>query len=174
MQLPDKAKKIKLVILDVDGVLTDGTFGYTSNPDEEIKFFNAKDGHAMKMLMRAGLKLGVISGRESAANRKRFAELGLTFFYEKQHDKLKCFNEMLPEYGITAEECLYVGDDVIDLPLVMRCGVGVAVADAVPELIERADLITQAIGGKGAVREVIVWLLKEQGLWDGLMERYYR
>lgn len=174
MQLHDKAKLIKLVILDVDGVLTDGRFGYTSNPDEEIKFFNAKDGHAMKMLMRSGVKLGVISGRGSAANRKRFDELGLTFFYEKQTDKLKCFKEMLVEYDLNAEDCLYMGDDVIDLPLVLRCGIGVAVSDAVPELIEVADLVTEIPGGKGAVRETLVWLMKEQGQWDHLMKRYYR
>ncbi|MCK5835004.1 MAG: HAD hydrolase family protein, partial [Lentisphaeria bacterium] len=117
---------------------------------------------------------GVISGRGSAANRKRFEELGLTFFYEKQTDKLKCFKEMLEDQNLTAEECLYMGDDVIDLPLVLRCGIGVAVSDAVPELIEVADLVTDIVGGKGAVRETLVWLMQAQGTWDGLMERYYR
>jgi 3-deoxy-D-manno-octulosonate 8-phosphate phosphatase (KDO 8-P phosphatase) len=174
MKLHDKAKLIKLVILDVDGVLTDGSFGYTSNPDEEIKFFNAKDGHAMKMLIRSGVMLGIISGRGSAANRKRFDELGLTFFYEKQTDKLCCFEKVLAKYDLSMENCLYMGDDVIDIPLVTRCGIGVAVSDAVPELIEVADLVSEIAGGKGAVRETLVWLMKAQGTWDDLMLRYYR
>ena len=174
MQLSDKAKKIRIVILDVDGVLTDGSFGYTSNPEEEIKFFNAKDGHAMKMAMRGDLELGVISGRKSAANRKRFNELGISFFFERQINKLECFEKLVADRGISPEECMYVGDDVIDIPLVRRCGIGVAVADAVPELVDVADMVTKEVGGKGAVREILVWLLKEQGKWDGLMERYYK
>ncbi|MGL4854248.1 MAG: KdsC family phosphatase [Lentisphaeria bacterium] len=174
MLLSDKAKKIRLVILDVDGVLTDGRFGYTSNPEEEIKFFNAKDGHAMKMALRADLMLGIISGRESAANRKRFNELGLTFFRERQLDKLESFREVLSEFNLSAEECLYVGDDVIDIPLVMACGIGIAVNDSVAELKEVADIVTMANGGHGAVREVLAWLLKAQNKWDSLMERYYR
>jgi 3-deoxy-D-manno-octulosonate 8-phosphate phosphatase (KDO 8-P phosphatase) len=100
--------------------------------------------------------------------------LGLTFFYEKQIDKLKCFEEMLEKYDVAAENCLYMGDDVIDIPLVMRCGIGVAVNDAVPELIEVADLVTEISGGKGAVRDTLVWLMKAQGTWDDLMLRYYR
>lgn len=173
MQLSDKAKNIRIVILDVDGVLTDGTFGYNSNPDDEIKFFNARDGHAMKMALRGDLKLGVISGRKSAANRKRFNELGITFFYERQKNKLDCFQKVCEEMNISPEECLYIGDDVIDIPLVRRCGIGVAVADAVDELKDVADMITTIKGGKGAVREVLVWLLKTQGKWEKLMERYY-
>ncbi len=160
-------------MLDVDGVLTDGTFGYNSNPDDEIKFFNARDGHAMKMALRGDLKIGIISGRKSAANRKRFTELGITFFHEGQKNKLECFEKVIAEMNVSPEECLYVGDDVIDIPLVRRCGIGVAVADAVPELQAEADMITTACGGKGAVREVLVWLLKAQSKWDMLMERYY-
>lgn len=168
--LYDKLKNVRCVLLDVDGVMTDGRFGYTTNPDEEIKFFNAKDGHAIKMALWGGLKVGVISGRRSAANRKRFEELNLSFFYERQKDKLACFEKMLEEHGFTAEECIYVGDDVIDMPLLRRCAVGIAVADAVPEVLEMADHITTANGGYGAVREVLVEVLKAKGLWDELMQ----
>ncbi len=174
MNLHDRAKKIKLIILDVDGVLTDGRFGYTSNPDEEIKFFNAKDGHAIKMALRAGLMIGVISGRESKANRKRFQELDITFFHERQKDKLACFDKVIAEYNLAHDEILYIGDDIIDMPIVKRCGIGVAVADAVPELIKISDMVTEINGGHGAVREVIAWLMQQQGSWAEQMERYYR
>ena len=165
-------KRIKAVVLDVDGVLTDGRAGYGAA--EEIEFVNMRDGHWMKLAMRAGLKVGLLSGRGSEANRKRAAELGLSFIYENCKDKLEGFERLLAEHGLRPEECLYIGDDVIDLPVLRRAGVAVAVADAVPELDEAADFRTQLPGGHGAVYEAIRRLLIEQEKLDSVMERYRR
>ena len=165
-------KRIRAVVLDVDGVLTDGRAGYGAA--EGIKFFNMRDGHWMKLAMRAGLKVGLLSGRGSEANRKRAAELGLSFIYENCKDKLEGFERLLAEHGLRPEECLYIGDDVIDLPVLRRAGVAVAVADAVPELDEAADFRTQLPGGHGAVYEAIRRLLIEQEKLDSVMERYRR
>ena len=165
-------KRIRAVGLDVDGVLTDGRAGYGAA--EEIKFFNMRDGHWMKLAMRAGLKVGLLSGRGSEANRKRAAELGLSFIYENCKAKLEGFERLLAEHGLRPEECLYIGDDVIDLPVLRRAGVAVAVADAVPELDEAADFRTQLPGGHGAVYEAIRRLLIEQEKRDSVMERYRR
>ena len=130
----DKARRIKAVILDIDGVLTDGRVGYGGN--ELIKFFHYRDGHWLKLALRAGLIVGLLSGRESRANRERATELGLTFVRENIHDKLVEFEKLLTEYDLAPEECLYIGDDVIDMPVLSRVGIPVAVADAVPELDE--------------------------------------
>ena len=165
-------KRIRAVVLDVDGVLTDGRAGYGAA--EEIKFFNMRDGHWMKLAMRAGLKVGLLSGRGSEANRKRAAELGLSFIYENCKDKLEAFEKMLAEQGLSAEECLYMGDDVIDMPPMRRAGVGVVVADGVPELDEVALWRTETPGGHGAVAEVIRILLAGQDKLDGVLERYRR
>ena len=129
-------RKIKAVVLDVDGVLTDGRAGYGA--EEEIKFFHLRDGHWMRMALRTGLKVGILSGRGSRANRRRAEELGLSFCYENCKDKLEGFERLLAEHSLRAEECLYIGDDVIDMPVMRRAGVAVAVADGVPELDEVA------------------------------------
>jgi 3-deoxy-D-manno-octulosonate 8-phosphate phosphatase (KDO 8-P phosphatase) len=159
------------VVLDVDGVLTDGRIGYGPEPGE-IKFFHVRDGHAMKMLRRARLQVGLLSGRSSAANRRRAEELELDFVYEGEKDKNGAFVRLLAERCLAPEDCLYVGDDVVDIPVLKRVGVAVAVADAVPEVKAVAHWVTGAAGGHGAVREVAVWLLHEQGRWQELMKRY--
>ena len=166
----DKACRIKAVILDIDGVLTDGRVGYGGN--ELIKFFHYRDGHWLKLALRAGLIVGLLSGRESRANRERASELGLTFVRENIHDKLVEFEKLLVEYNLAPEECLYIGDDVIDMPVLRRVGIPVAVADAVPELDEVVIHRTAAPGGHGAVCETMRLLLKARGDLDGLMERY--
>lgn len=163
-------KQIKAIVLDIDGVLTDGSVGYGAA--EEIKFFNVRDGHWMKLAIRAGLKVGLLSGRSSEANRKRAAELGLSFIYENCKDKLAAFEQLLVEHVLRPEECLYIGDDVIDMPVLSRVGVAVAVADAVLELDEVVHFRTQLPGGHGAVYEAIRRLLIEQGKLDLVMERY--
>lgn len=127
MTRSDKLRKIKAVVLDVDGVLTDGRAGFGG--ENEIKFFHLRDGHWMKLAIRAGLKVGLLSGRGAKANRQRAGELGLSFCYENCKDKLEAFEKMLAEQGLSAEECLYMGDDVIDMPPMRRAGVGVVVAD---------------------------------------------
>lgn len=169
--LGEKARQIRLVLLDVDGVLTDGRIGYFGETGE-IKFFNVKDGHALKLLRRAGLRVGIFSGRASAANRRRAVELGMEIVRENVKDKRAAFPILLKEHGWTPEECLYVGDDMVDIPVLKAAGIGVAVADAPPEVRAAADWCTQAAGGAGAVREVAVWLLKEQNMWRKVMERY--
>ena len=168
----EKAGRVKAVILDVDGVLTDGRVGYGG--PELIKFFHYRDGHWLKLAVRAGLIVGLLSGRSSRANRERAAELGLSFVREDVHDKLEEFEKLLREYGLKPEECLYMGDDVMDMPPMRRAGVAVAVADAVPELDEVADWRTRLGGGHGAVCEAIRELLTAQGKLDGLLERYRR
>ena len=171
MDLSAKARAIKAVILDVDGVLTDGRIGYGAD-SEAVKFFNARDGHGIKLLGRAGLLVGILSGRTDAANGRRANELSLDFVYEGEKNKREAFDRLLREHSLAAEECLYVGDDVVDIPVMRRCGLGVAVADAAPEVLEAADRVTALPGGHGAVREVARWLLVEQGKWAGLMSRY--
>ncbi len=168
----DAWKKIKLVICDIDGVLTDGRVGYGA--EDFIKFFHYRDGHWLKLAMRAGLMVGWLSGRKSKANTLRANELGITFLKENCTDKLASFEEILKEYHLNADECFYIGDDVIDLPVMRRCGIAVAVADGVPELDEAADFRTQNRGGCGAVCEAMRRLLAEQGKLDEILERYRR
>ena len=169
----NKINKIKAVILDIDGVLTDGKIGYSENP-EELKFFHVRDGSAIKMAIRAHLLVGVLSGRSSKANRKRAEELGLNFIYEGEKDKRTAFDRLLLEQNLKCEECLYIGDDFIDIPPLVKSGIGVIVGDAPRELDEFCDFRTDAFGGNGAVREVILWLLKGQNKWNDLIKKYIR
>lgn len=170
MTLTEQANRIKAVILDIDGVLTDGRIGYDGSG--EIKFFHVRDGHGIKLAKRAGLKVGALSGRGAAANRQRTTELGFDFVYEDRKDKLSAFELLLAENGLKAEECLYVGDDLVDAPVLKMAGIGVAVADAPAELDRFCALRTKLPGGRGAVREVMEWLLKEQGKWEELLKKY--
>ncbi len=165
-------KKIRAVVMDIDGVLTDGRIGYGATPGE-IKFFDVKDGHAIKLMQRAGLQVGVLSGRKSEANRQRCVELGLDFAYEGEKDKGAGLEKLLAERGLKGEECLYMGDDLIDLPPMRKCGIAVAVGDAVAEVVAEADWTTRAGGGRGAVREAGEWLLKQQGKWAEVTKRYF-
>ena len=163
--------KITAVVLDIDGVLTDGRFGYDGT-DNEIKFFHARDGHGIKLAMRAGLKVGALSGRSSNANRKRAAELGFSFLYEGKKNKEEAFQVLLDENDLTAEQVLYVGDDVVDVPVFRQAGVACCVKDAPDYLDDFCDFRTTLPGGHGAVREVIEQLLKVQNKWDSLMQKY--
>ncbi|OGV57387.1 MAG: hypothetical protein A2X49_01170 [Lentisphaerae bacterium GWF2_52_8] len=172
MNLHEKALAVKAIVLDIDGVLTPGQIGYGAGSGEEIKFFHVRDGHGIKMAMRAGLKVGILSGRSSGANRRRAEELSLSFCYEGAKDKGAALTQLLSENGLSAEECLYVGDDLVDIPAMRKVGVAVAVADGVSELDQCCHWRTKLPGGHGAVREVIEWLLKEQGKWEALIARY--
>ena len=171
MSWSEKCSKITAIVLDVDGVLTDGRIGYRDNGDE-IKFFDVKDGHGIVLARRAGLKVGILSGRKSKANAVRAAELHLDFYYEGCLNKAEGFAELLKKEGLKAEECLYIGDDLVDAQPMSCCGLAVATGDAVPELDAVADLRVKAPGGRGAVRETVELLLKEQGKWAKLLERY--
>ncbi|MDD3153334.1 MAG: HAD-IIIA family hydrolase [Victivallaceae bacterium] len=163
--------QIRLIALDVDGVLTDGTLGYDSTGNE-IKFFHARDGHWLKIAQRAGWKVGIISGREAQANRRRAAELNFDFLEERCHDKLATFEEVCTRYAVAPEQCMYMGDDVVDMPVLRRAGLAVVPNDALSLLDEVADLRTDLPGGHGAVAEAVIWLLEKMNLLDGLMERY--
>ena len=161
---------IKAIVLDIDGVLTDGMLGYDGQT--EIKFFHVRDGHGIKMAMRTGIKVGALSGRSAAANRVRAAELEFDFLYEGKKDKREAFQILLQEQQLNAAECLYMGDDVVDIPVMRQAGIAVTVADA-PEIMDRfCHFRTKAAGGHGAVREVVEMLLQQQGKWEKLMERY--
>ena len=166
-------RRITTLIFDIDGTLTDGRIGWGA-ADEPVKFFDAHDTHWLKLAMRAGLKVGVLSGLDDAANRRLVRELHLSFAVLGVKDKLAAFTALLREEGLTAEECLYAGDDVVDMPILRRVGVGAIVADAAPELAEVASWRTRAAGGRGAAMEIVRVVLKEKGSLDSIMERYRR
>ncbi len=172
MNLKEKASKIKAIVLDIDGVLTNGLIGYSGFSDHEMKFFHVRDGHGIKLARRAGLKVGVLSGRTAEANRKRAVELEFDFLYEGKKDKKAAFEILLREQKLKAEECLYIGDDVVDIPIMRQAGISATVADAPGYMDAYCDFRTKLRGGEGAVREVIEILLKEKGQWDSLMEKY--
>lgn len=169
-----RASHIKLLLMDCDGVLTDGTLTLLENGDEQ-KSFNVRDGHGIVLLHRAGLKSGIISGRRSSFVQKRAWELGMPLEYVRQGclDKIKDFDEMLAHAKIAENEVAFIGDDVTDIPLMQRVEFSVAVADAVAEARSVAHYVTQAPGGRGAVREVAEMILKAQGHWTTLMQRYF-
>jgi 3-deoxy-D-manno-octulosonate 8-phosphate phosphatase (KDO 8-P phosphatase) len=168
----ERLKKIKLLILDVDGVMTDGRIIFDSN-GAESKFFNVKDGHGIKMLQRSGLEVGIISGRESRVVANRAVELGINLVYQKSLDKLVPYRQMLETTGLADEKVAFMGDDVIDIPLLRRVGFAAAPADAVAEVIPFAHFVAKNRGGWGAVREVCDLILRAQGNWDAVTSRYY-
>ena len=172
MNLHDKAKAIKAVIMDVDGVLTDGGIGYGCGSDDEIKFFNVRDGLGIKLLYRNGISTAVLSGRASKANRRRAEELGIQVIVENCSNKRQGLLDICQQLSITPEECMYIGDDLIDLVPLQLAGIGVAVGDAVEEAKLCADWIMEHPGGKGAVREAATRLLKEKGIWDSIIQGY--
>jgi 3-deoxy-D-manno-octulosonate 8-phosphate phosphatase (KDO 8-P phosphatase) len=168
----EAAKKIELLVLDVDGVLTDGRITYTSAGDE-IKSFNVRDGHAVKLARRSGLGVGIITGRESTIVRRRAEELGVRMVYQGALDKMESLKEIVMETGLGLEQIAYMGDDVVDIPVLKSVGLACAPADAAKEVLERSTFISDAKGGKGAVRELILFILEARGLLDSVMGRYY-
>ncbi|MFK5926524.1 MAG: HAD-IIIA family hydrolase [Desulfuromusa sp.] len=164
--------KIKLLLLDVDGVLTDGRIIY-DNHGNELKAFDVKDGHGLKMLQRAGIKIGIITGRSSAVVSRRATELGIEILYQGALQKLDPYLEILSAQGLADNQVAYVGDDVVDLPILRRVGFSATVADAVPEVLPLVDYVTARPGGCGAVREICDLLLRASGRWDELTERYF-
>ena len=166
-------KNIKLLLLDVDGVLTDGRITYNSD-GTETKSFDVKDGHGLKMLQRAGINIGIITGRKSSVVEHRAQELGINLLYQGALDKLVPFQEILEKYSVKEDEIAYVGDDIVDLPILQRVGFSATVADALPEVKERVDYIAERAGGKGAVREICDLILKEAGLWDDVTAKYFQ
>lgn len=168
----ERLKNIKLLILDVDGVMTDGRIIFDSN-GVESKFFNVKDGHGIKMLQRAGIEVAIISGRQSEVVAIRAAELGIERVFQKATDKRAPYEQILADTGLVDREIAFMGDDLIDIPVLRRVGFAVAPADAVAEVFPFVHLVTQKSGGWGAVRELSDLLLKAQGRWDELTARYF-
>ena len=157
----EKAKRVKLLLMDCDGVLTDGRIWLTADGEEQ-KTFHVRDGQGIVLLHNAGVRTGIISGRVSAATERRARELGMTFLRQGVGDKIAAFEEALREAGVAADECGYIGDDVGDVEI-MRCvGLAVAVSDAAQAAKDVAHFVTSAAGGKGAAREVCEMLLKAQ------------
>ena len=169
--LLDRARKTRLLIMDVDGVLTDGRI-IQDGHGHELKVFDVKDGHGIVMAHRAKLRTALISGRESETITRRAEELGIELVFQKIWNKLEVYEKILVDTELTHDEVAYIGDDLIDIPLLRRVGLAVAVADAVDEVKAAAHLITQRPGGQGAVREVIELILRAQDHWDSLIERY--
>ena len=166
-----RAQRIKLLLMDCDGVLTDGQLELLDNGDEQ-KTFHARDGQGISLFHRAGWKTGIISGRTSSAVERRAQDLKMAYVRQYAKDKVKALDEILAEAQVSADECAYIGDDVGDIPVMRRVGFAVAVADAVEETKQAAHHVTQLKGGHGAVREVCDLILKAQGRWEELMERF--
>jgi 3-deoxy-D-manno-octulosonate 8-phosphate phosphatase (KDO 8-P phosphatase) len=170
--LVKRAKAIRLLVLDVDGILTDGRMIYST--DGELLAFHILDGHGIKLALRCGLSLAMISGRESVMLARRARELGVQEVHQRVLDKLPVFESLLQRKGLTASQVACMGDDLLDLPLLLRAGLAITVPGAVDEVRAAAHYITRRPGGEGAVREAIELLLKAQGHWPAVMERYRR
>jgi 3-deoxy-D-manno-octulosonate 8-phosphate phosphatase (KDO 8-P phosphatase) len=166
-----RAARIKLLLMDCDGVLTDGRITLLGESDEQ-KTFHTRDGHGLVLLHRAGLRSGIISGRTSVAVERRARELSINYLHQGTWDKIKEFEQVLLEAGTEESEVAYVGDDVVDIPLMKRVGLAVAVADASEETRAAAHFVTGLPGGYGAIREVAELILKAQGRWAELMRQY--
>ena len=172
MDLLAKVLKIKVVFTDVDGVLTDGRLFYGPN-GVEGKNFHARDGVAVGMLRRSGLQVGFLTGRFDAANRHRAEDLKVDFVCDGAFRKGEALLERCRELGVQPNECLMMGDDLVDLPAMRVAGVSVAVADAMADVRGEADYVTAAAGGHGAFREMAEWLLRMQGKWDVATRRWF-
>jgi 3-deoxy-D-manno-octulosonate 8-phosphate phosphatase (KDO 8-P phosphatase) len=162
---------IKLLALDVDGVLTDGSL-ILHDDGTESKCFNSLDGHGLRMWKRAGLKVAFLSGRPSKPTSRRAEQLGVDYCFTDCYDKLPKLKEILDRENLSADNVVYIGDDLPDLPAIMFAGFGVAVANAPDEVKANADYVTTTTGGSGAVREVIEYILKNTGIWQKLLEKY--
>ncbi|MCS6863501.1 MAG: HAD hydrolase family protein [Gemmataceae bacterium] len=169
--ITERVQAVALLVLDVDGVLTDGSIVYLDD-GREMKRFHVRDGSGLKLWHTAGKQTAVISGRHSPAVSRRAEELGIQRVIQGCDDKRAGLAEILSALRLTPQQVAVIGDDLADVPLFRDCGVAIAVADACPEARASADYVTLTRGGQGAVREAIEWLLQQQGLWDQLIARY--
>ncbi|HHO76900.1 MAG TPA: HAD-IIIA family hydrolase [Deltaproteobacteria bacterium] len=163
--------RLKCLVLDVDGVLTDSRI-FFSDDGKEMKAFNSKDGHGLKLIMRAGIQVAIITGRYSKALEYRVKDLGIEHVIQGSKDKTASLRELSKNLGIDPAEMAYMGDDVVDLPAMKLCAVSIAPADAVEMVRRKADIVTVLPGGHGAVREAVEIILKRMNLFDAVMERY--
>jgi 3-deoxy-D-manno-octulosonate 8-phosphate phosphatase (KDO 8-P phosphatase) len=172
--LKKRAAQIKLILMDVDGTMTEGGVTLLSQADGtalEIKTFDAHDGQGLTLARTAGLLTGCITGRESAALMRRANEMKMEFIYMKQAVKMPAYEEILGKAGVADSAVAYIGDDLPDIPLLRRAGLAVAVGDAVPEVKDAAHYTTKAFAGHGAVREAIELVLRSKGIWEALIDK---
>ena len=167
--IANKLKNIKLLLLDVDGVLTDGRIIY-NDQGMETKEFNARDGLGIKLLMKAAIPVAIVTGRASKALRHRCSNLGITDIYDGVTDKRAMLKDIEKRFNLAADHMAFVGDDLPDLGVMAQVGVAIAVADAHPRVRNTADWVTSAAGGNGAVREVCEAILQAQGVWENMVE----
>jgi 3-deoxy-D-manno-octulosonate 8-phosphate phosphatase (KDO 8-P phosphatase) len=172
--LKKRAAKIKLLLMDVDGTLTNGDVTLLSQPDGtalEIKTFDAHDGQGLTLAQAAGLRTGCITGRESSALLRRAREMKMEFIYMKQPLKMPAYEEILQKAALPDSAVAYVGDDLPDIPLLLRSGLAIAVGDAVPEVKQAAHYTTKALAGRGALREAVELILKSKGIWEAMIDK---
>lgn len=168
-----RARRVKLIIFDVDGVLTDGSLFY-GDDGQEYKAFNSLDGHGIKMLCASGVEAAIITGRTSHVVLHRAKNLNIGRIYQGADDKLESYRALLADTGLTPEQTAYMGDDVIDLPVLKRCGLAVSVPSAPERVRAQVHYVTQARGGQGAAREVSELIMHAQGTWEAQMALYDR
>jgi 3-deoxy-D-manno-octulosonate 8-phosphate phosphatase (KDO 8-P phosphatase) len=174
--LEARARRIRLLLMDCDGVLTDGSVIYTADGDqasEQTKVFHIHDGQGLRLAKQAGLRLGLISGRNSVAVAVRARELGFDYVFQGVADKLGVYDQLRRAGQFDNLEIAYVGDDLPDLPLLRRVGLAIAVADALQEARQQAHLVTQKPGGRGAIREAVELILKAQDHWAAVIQQFY-
>jgi len=169
-QLQAALARVRLLVLDVDGVMTDA--GIFLGAEDEFKRFDSRDGVGIKYLIRHGIHVAVITGRQSVSVERRCTELGITEVHQNQKQKLPVFQDLVQRLGVAPEEVAVMGDDLADLPMMRRSGVGIAVADACADVRRRAEWVTRAKGGHGAIREVAEAVLKAKGIWTNMVEKY--
>ncbi len=167
-----RAARVRLFLMDVDGVLTDGGIIHDSE-GRETKRFHVRDGHGIKMLPRGGVTAGIITGRSSEVVAIRARELGVGIVRQGVHDKVVAWREILSETGVSPEETAYVGDDIVDLPLLRAVGFSAAPSDAEPYVLDAVDYVSSRRGGMGAVREIVEFLLRSNGSWGAVTAKYF-
>lgn len=169
----ERAKRVRLVIFDVDGVLTDGRLYFTDS-GEELKAFNTLDGHGMKMLKASGVELAIISGRTAHCVERRAQNLGISLLYQGAQDKLAVFHELVSKLKLDPAAAAFMGDDLADLPVMRRCGLALCVPESPTLVKQRAHYVTRLAGGRGAVREICEMLMLAQGTYDAQMADYLK
>ncbi|MFZ0951145.1 MAG: HAD hydrolase family protein [Candidatus Sulfotelmatobacter sp.] len=172
--LKKRAARIELLLMDVDGTMTDGSVTLLSQTDGsalEIKTFDAHDGQGLTLAQTAGLRTGCITGRESAALLRRAQEMRMEFIYMKQPVKMPAYEDILRKAGVSDSAVAYIGDDLPDIPLMGRAGLAIAVGDAVPEVKDAAHYTTKALAGRGAIREAVELILKSKGIWKAMIDK---
>lgn len=171
--IDERARAVRMIVFDVDGVLTDGSLFY-GDQGEEYKSFNSRDGHGIKMLRASGVETGIITGRTSQVVLHRARNLGIAHIFQGAEDKLLAYRELLAAVGLEQSQIAYMGDDIVDLPVMNRCGLAITVPDAPEEVKARAQLITRASAGRGAAREACELIMRAQGTWDTQLALYDR